>query len=422
MRIHHKKTVPVVAAILFGATLLAILTYPGIQLAFSASTPTPTATPTTGPTPAPEYSTAVTARPNRQTQPLIEAVFVLDTTGSMGGLIQAAKDKIWSIAATLAAAEPTPEIRIGLLAYRDRGDAYVTRVVNLSSDLDAIHAELMQFQARGGGDGPESVNQALHEALHRIQWSQNSEAYQVIFLVGDAPAHMDYDHDIPYPQTLALAKQRGIHVNAIQCGNQRKTTTQWQRIAQLGGGGYFQVEQGGGAIAMATPYDEDLARLSAQLDNTRLYYGKTEERAARRDQLAVEQAAKAAASPAALARRADFVTSKSGQASLIGQHELVDEVSRGRVDLKALPAEELPAPLADLAPETQQAVIDQKAQERQALSTEIQSLSHQRSEYLRSKVAASGEAEESLDHKIFSAVREQASGKGLKYDADALTY
>ena len=73
-------------------------------------------------------------------KPKVEAVFVLDTTGSMSGLIQAAKEKIWSIANTMASAQPAPEIRIGLVAYRDRGDAYVTKVVDLSTDLDSVYA------------------------------------------------------------------------------------------------------------------------------------------------------------------------------------------------------------------------------------------------------------------------------------------
>ena len=71
-------------------------------------------------------------------RPKVEVVFVLDTTGSMGGLIQAAKEKIWSIATTMAQAQPAPEIRIGLVAYRDRGDSYITRVVDLSTDLESI--------------------------------------------------------------------------------------------------------------------------------------------------------------------------------------------------------------------------------------------------------------------------------------------
>jgi hypothetical protein len=59
-------------------------------------------------------------------RPKIEVVFALDTTGSMGDLIAGAKQKIWAIADELASAKPTPELRIGLVAYRDRGDRYVT--------------------------------------------------------------------------------------------------------------------------------------------------------------------------------------------------------------------------------------------------------------------------------------------------------
>ncbi len=95
----------------------------------------------------------------------VEVVFVLDTTGSMSGLIHAAKEKIWSIASTLAQAQQAPEISMGLVAYRDRGDAYVTQVIDLNRDLDSMYAKLMDFAADGGGDGPEAVNEALEAAI-----------------------------------------------------------------------------------------------------------------------------------------------------------------------------------------------------------------------------------------------------------------
>ncbi|MBK1723700.1 vWA domain-containing protein [Thiocystis violacea] len=405
MNIRSRTTLA--ALTLMGVTAGAVFYYPSLQ----SAEPTP-----------PPVVVDPAQLPQIGQHPVIEAVFVLDTTGSMGGLIQAAKDKIWSIASTMAMAQPAPEIRMGLVAYRDRGDDYVTRVVDLSKDLDGVHSELMQFQAQGGGDGPESVNQALHDALYRIGWSQDPSVYRVIFLVGDAPAHMDYQDDVPYPQTLAAAKQRGIRVNAIQCGTLGQTATEWQRIAQLGFGSYFQVEQGGSAVAMTTPYDAKLAALSAELDETRIYYGKTEERAKRRAKLDSEKAAKAAASPAALASRAGFVTSESGKASLLGERELVDEVASGRVDVADLPAEELPSSLADMDVGAQRAVIAEKAETRNALREEIQVLSKQRSEYLNAQVEAKGGAKDSLDHKIFSAVREQAADKGLSYDKAAPVY
>jgi len=109
----------------------------------------------------------------------------------------------------------------------------------------------MEFQAGGGGDGPESVNQALDDAVNRISWSTHGHAYRALFLVGDAPAHMDYQDDVKYPVTLASAAQKGIVVNAVQCGSNGRTTREWQQVAQLGQGRYFQVGQAGSAVAIA---------------------------------------------------------------------------------------------------------------------------------------------------------------------------
>src|SRR5438128_9520154 len=141
----------------------------------------------------------------KDTRPQVEVVFCLDTTGSMGGLIDAAKRKIWSICSQIASGKPTPQLRVGLVAYRDRGDAYVTKVFDLTDDLDAVYANLMSLRAEGGGDFPESVNQALHDSVTKVKWGQGKKALKIIFLVGDAPPHMDYKDDVKYPETCKLA-------------------------------------------------------------------------------------------------------------------------------------------------------------------------------------------------------------------------
>src|SRR5713101_6100560 len=84
-------------------------------------------------------------------RPEVEVVFCLDTTGSMSGLIDAAKKKIWAISNQIVSGTPTPKVKVGLLAYRDRGDEYITKIVPLTDDLDAIHSQLMSFRAAGGG-------------------------------------------------------------------------------------------------------------------------------------------------------------------------------------------------------------------------------------------------------------------------------
>src|SRR2546422_8267436 len=82
-----------------------------------------------------------------RSKPRIEVCFVLDTTGSMGGLIEGAKQKIWSIANEMISAQPTPELKLGLIGYRDRGDEYVVKSFSLTDDIDAIYGHLREFQA-----------------------------------------------------------------------------------------------------------------------------------------------------------------------------------------------------------------------------------------------------------------------------------
>ena len=400
---------------LFLVTAVAVALYPAYK-SVGAVTPNP---------PKPIKPVNLPVLPNNtqsDERPIVEVVFALDTTGSMGGLIQAAKEKIWSIATTMAQAQPAPEIRMGLVAYRDRGDDYVTQVVDLSADLDTMYATLMDFRADGGGDGPESVNQALYDAVQNMSWSRDSKAYKVVFLVGDAPPHMDYVDDVKYPETLKAAQKKKIVVNTIQCGNQGYTTGSWQHIASLGQGNYFQVEQAGSAVAISTPYDAKIAELSSKLDKTRLYYGSEEEKAkAKRKQEATDKLTKSS-SVESRARRAEFNASKSGKANLLGENELVEDVVSGRVDLSKMDKDQLPEPLQNLPQAEQQKIIKEKAQERKSLLGEIQALTQKRSTFMRKKVEEEGGVEESLDNQIFSTVRQQAAGKGLHYEASAPTY
>jgi Mg-chelatase subunit ChlD len=365
--------------------------------------------------PAIHASTATVEQIQRPHQrPVVDVVFVLDTTGSMSGLIQTAKEKIWSIASTMASAQPTPEIRVGLVGYRDRGDAYVTKVVDLSSDLDSVYAQLMQFQAGGGGDGPESVNKALYDAVHAMSWSNRDQSYRTIFLVGDAPPHMDYD-EVRYPAVIAAANEKGIVVNTIQCGNLATTIEPWTAIASLGGGNFFQVEQSGSAVAYATPFDDEIAQLSAKLDATRLYYGTREDKRRAEARFAQAREIEGSASVASRARRGVFNAAPEGRKNLLGDKELVDAVTSGEVDLEELDADELPESVAAMAPEEQVAYVGRLADERADIQGRIRQLAGQRDAFLAKKVEEEGGLDDSLDSKLYETVKAQGIKAGLEY-------
>jgi len=218
------------------------------------------------------------AAPNeiKDKKPNVEVVFCLDTTGSMGGLIEGAKQKIWAISNQIVAGRPTPNLKVGLLAYRDRGDAYVTRMTELTDDLDQIYATIKEFKADGGGDTPESVNQALHESVTRFKWSDDKDTLRIVFLVGDAPPHMDYKDDIKYLETCKLAAEKGILVNTVQCGTDAECTKAWQEIATKANGAYVQIAQDGAQVRVITPHDKRLAEINADLENSTLVYGSKE--------------------------------------------------------------------------------------------------------------------------------------------------
>ena len=349
-------------------------------------------------------------------KPKVEVVFVLDTTGSMGGLINAAKEKIWAIANNLANTKPAPEIKMGLIGFRDRGDAYVTKRVDLTDDLDAVYGTLMGFQAGGGGDGPESVNQALNEAITKLTWSRDKTTYRVVYLVGDSPPHMDYKDDVKYPESCKLAAAAGIIVNAIQCGSQGGATPFWQQIAAKSEGSYFRVEQSGGAILAKTPFDKEIAKLSRELDGTRVYYGKKEVRAKQAAKVGREDKIYKEATPASVARRATFNASKAGEDNFAGTQELVDQVEKGQVKLEEVAAEELPVAMQKMSIAERRQHVAQNAQRRRELQAQINGLAAKRNAHIEAELkAAKVNVADSFDAAVYSAIRKQAAKKGIEY-------
>ena len=342
----------------------------------------------------------------------LEVAFVLDTTGSMSGLIEGAKRKIWSIANQMASGQPTPEIRIGLIGYRDRGDAYVTRFHDLSDDVDAIYAQLSGFAADGGGDTPESVNQALHEAVTRMSWTGSQDVYKVVFLVGDAPPHMDYQNDVAYAKSVRLARSLGITINTVQCGNISSTEPVWREIADAGAGRYAAIRQDGGMVALATPMDEALGELNRSLADTVIAWGAEKERAEIEDKRrrALEADAPAAAS------RLGFL-SKVGGYVASGRADLVDAVKDGIADLAKLDDEVLPEPMRSMKPAERERYVQRKLETRSEIQRQIAQLTEQRDAWVKTeqeRLAEAGEGD-GFDQQVLETIREQAAAKGIVY-------
>jgi Mg-chelatase subunit ChlD len=354
----------------------------------------------------------LSAHQNAPTRPRMEVVFVLDTTGSMGGMIAGAKQKIWAIANKLKSARPTPEIRFGLVGYRDRRDAYVTRVFGLTGNLDEVYTNLYAFEAQGGGDEPESVNEALHRAVRDLQWSTDPEVLRVVFLVGDARPHMDYQDDVKYPETCRLANERGILINTLQCGRLSGTEQAWREIASLTNGTYGAILQDGGSIKIETPYDQEIIRLNIQLDSTIILYGSKAEQAS----AAKNKSVLASLSSEAMADRSSYLGKGEAGAVMSGRGDLVVEVMNGRESADKLDEKKLAPELQAMAPAARQELIAQKVEERRKLQSELAELVAKRDAAVADKLKSLEGKDGVLELDAFRTLEAQAKEKGYRFE------
>lgn len=340
-----------------------------------------------------------------ETRPRVEVAFVLDTTGSMGGLIDGAKRRIWSIARRIGEGRPRPDVRIALVAYRDKGDEYVTRVFDLTGDMDEVYRNLMSFQASGGGDTPEHVSAALSDAVHKVSWSQGP-ALRVLFLVGDAPPHLDYQDGFDYRRHVREARQLGIGVETIECGADPETARVWQEMATLGDGHFARIDPNGGMPVRVTPVDQELARLGAELGTTVVAAGNAAERTRTDARLAAR-----AAMPAAMAVEAAGYFAKADR---LAEKDLVDlpaaEQKKELETLRRTPTE-APKTLAGKGDAEALAYLQKQKEKRAEIQKRIATLQAQRDAYL----SRSADAKDGFDEQVLSALQSRAKAAGIVY-------
>jgi Mg-chelatase subunit ChlD len=334
----------------------------------------------------------------------VEIVFVLDTTGSMGGLLEGAKKKIWYIARQVLQTAPQARVKMGLVAYRDKGDAYVTWSHPLTTDLDAIYRNLVALRADGGGDTPEHVNEGLRVAIEEIQWTGGNDVLKMIFLVGDAPAQMGYPDDKKHPALSQDAVRRYIYVNTIQCGSDATTAKMWKDIAHNSEGRFAAIPAGGGVkLDISTPWDGKLAKLAEELDATEISYGTREERdrrvADRRSVLA-----RASSSASVAADRAAVMAKTKPPA----RFDLVSLFETDPSRFYALADEELPDEVKDLDEAGRIAAIKERRVARAKVINAIGDFATLRERYIRAEGAKSKSA---FDREVMAMVETQMKAR-----------
>jgi len=195
-----------------------------------------------------EDLTLVLDKARRDTEVLpLDVVLVIDTTGSMSDEFEAIKATLLAVTEQTRQLQRPVDLRWGAVLYRDRGDAYITRRIDLTGDADAFAMALRRARANGGGDTPESLNQALNEAVQDMDWRRDGA--RVAFVVADAEPQMQYQEKT-YADAAREALRDGIRIHTVAAsGLSAAGTYVYRQIAQLTRGKFIYIDYGLGTAA-----------------------------------------------------------------------------------------------------------------------------------------------------------------------------
>jgi Mg-chelatase subunit ChlD len=202
----------------------------------------------------------------------IDLVICLDISGSMSGLINAARQNLWSIVNDMATLKPQPELRVALLTYGSPAygeeNGFVSIQSELTTDLDLVSQKLFALSTNGGS---EYVARAVKRSVDDLKWSSDPRALKLIFVAGNEAATQDPEFDAMQMASMAIGK--GILVNTIYCGSPQKAEAEgWRQVARMADGKFVAIEQNQIAV-IETPFDKELMALSSQVNTTYLTFG-----------------------------------------------------------------------------------------------------------------------------------------------------
>jgi len=347
----------------------------------------------------------------------IQLAILLDTSGSMRGLINQARTQLWKIVNELATAKQngqTPELTVALYEYgKDsipKEQGYLRKIVPLTDDLDQISEELFALTTNGG---QEYCGEVIARAVKELEWSSSDESLKLIFIAGNEP----FDQGgVDYHKSCQDALSKGITVNTIFCGPLSEgIRTGWQHGAQLADGSFLNINQNRKVVGIATPYDQELATLSAQVNKTYVAFGNEKSRSRfQTRQIAQDNLAKQAA-PAAAAERAAFKGSGRYKASA---WDLVDAIKAGKLKLETIPNDRLPKEMRKMTLVQKKVYLKKKQDERTQIQEKLKKLAAKRKKFIadKSKEQSQADKDDTLDAAIIKSIRTQATRKKFKLD------
>lgn len=343
--------------------------------------------------------------------PRIQLAVLLDTSGSMDGLIDQARSRIWKIVNELATARRqgrVPRLQVALYEYGQSSipaaQGYLRCVVPLSADLDRVSEELFRLRTNGGD---EYCGQVIREAARGLEWSPGTGDLKLIVIAGNEPFSQG---GVDYRSACGEAVRRGIVVNTIFCGPREEgVRTGWKEGADLADGQYAAIDADNAPPPPSAPQDAEIARLGRELNATYVAYGRQGTSGKRRQE--AQDANAAAVGGAFMTERA---AAKAAPMYDSSSWDLVDAEKKGLVRLEELAKDELPREMKEMSVAQRREYVASMQKKREEMRRKVSALNAERELYLRgqrrSQAAAGG-----LDDAVIGALRRQAEQKGYVF-------
>ena len=346
-------------------------------------------------------------------EPRIQIALLLDTSGSMSGLIDHAKSQLWRVVNEFALSRKggrPPRLEVALFHYGNNGldsrEGYVKMLMPLSDDLDKVSEHLFALTTNGG---EEYCGAVIKTAVEALAWSDSSDDLKAIFIAGNEPFTQG---GVDYRQSCKAAIAKGVIVNTIHCGGYEEGVNgKWRDGALLADGQYMHIDHNYRADHIEAPQDAEIVRLNGTLNDTYIPYGAS---GRKREALQAEQDANAAKfSMDSMVQRS--VAKSSGQYRNTAW-DLVDAMNEGKVDVSKLKDSDLPEAMRKMSVDERNAYIKGKSSERERIQKRIAELNAERRRHVAEVIKKrTGEEPDTLDAAMIKMARTQATAKDFVF-------
>lgn len=359
--------------------------------------------------PVSSFDRPVAARKTR-----IQVAILLDTSGSMEGLIEQAKSRLWNIInslSTLRFQGQQPQIEIALYEYGNDGipaaNQYVRMISPLTTDLDLISEKLFALRTNGG---EEYCGAVIRKATQQLAWSDSRNDIRLIYIAGNEPFTQG---GVSYKEAIGLSNSKMIGTNTIYCGDYTEgINSSWKDGALRGNGEYFNINSNEKIRFVATPYDDEIAQYNDRLNSTYVQYGAS---GAMKKDMQMNQDVNAYNVSQSL--KVERSISKSKAAYNNQSWDLVDRMKTDKGAVKTLEKKYLPKELEGKSEAEIEAYVVTKTKEREAYQDKINTLAKQRQAYIDKKTAENTAAQQDdLGTAINNSIMKLANKKGYTVD------